>query len=287
MSVHRQVMDPALAKHTESVPIVAAVFCEKNHSVFVATSRSVRYTRLHACMSVGFADVVAVVAVAAVAVDTVAVAAPVDATVAVGVTAAAVAVVAASALSVVCCVPVAYWSLPTLCYLLLFYIRELSSLSEQVSVWSALTGSLVRLYRDISHSDITSFILDGCQRRFIVGFADGSLKEMNCSNGALIRTIVSPGEHFRPSAKAEKLSSSFDGDEVRAIVPCGSVSAASLETTHALSICVLSTLHVATLMPVVFLSPALLDQQLKLISCCRSGALRVHTTAEVRLDALR
>ncbi len=46
----------------------------------------------------------------------------------------------------------------------------------QVSVWSVLTGVLVRIYRDVHPSEITSFYIDNLQQRFMVGCADGTVK---------------------------------------------------------------------------------------------------------------
>ncbi len=56
------------------------------------------------------------------------------------------------------------------------YLSIFVAMGRSVSVWSALTGSLLRLYRDISEYDITFFVIDSCQRRFIVGFTDGCVK---------------------------------------------------------------------------------------------------------------
>jgi hypothetical protein len=131
-----QVMDPALEKHTESDPVVAAAFSSRDLVVFVACGRSVGVmSSLHPAR-------------------------------------------ARTRWTALCqCAPLIVstrHSPPPTCT----RIRDTHTLLTyaQISVWSALTGALVRLYRDIAACEITSFSLDSFERRYIVGFSDGSVK---------------------------------------------------------------------------------------------------------------
>lgn len=74
----------------------------------------------------------------------------------------------------------------------------LTASARTVKIWNALTGTLLRVYRDVAESDITSVCLDDRQRKFIAGEANGSVRVYNYANGAVMKSMVS---HTREVSK--------------------------------------------------------------------------------------
>jgi len=60
-----------------------------------------------------------------------------------------------------------------------------------VKLWDAQSGRLLRIYRDITDSEITALCLDDRKRKFIVGDHRGNVSVFNVSNGAKMKDLSS------------------------------------------------------------------------------------------------
>eukprot|EP01083_Nonionella_stella_P103448 295393_1 len=62
----------------------------------------------------------------------------------------------------------------------------LSASGRTVKVWRASTGDLMRVFRDITEKEITSFCLDGNQKKMFLGDASGNIGVYSVLNGSLM-----------------------------------------------------------------------------------------------------
>ncbi len=57
----------------------------------------------------------------------------------------------------------------------------------KVKVWNALTGDIIRIYQDITISEISCFNLDSLQKRMLIGDSGGNTYVYNVLNGAILK----------------------------------------------------------------------------------------------------
>ncbi|GBG25620.1 Coatomer subunit beta'-1 [Hondaea fermentalgiana] len=60
---------------------------------------------------------------------------------------------------------------------------------RSVKLWDAESGRLIRIYRDISGSEITALCFDGRKRKFITGDHEGRVTVFNLANGARMKDL--------------------------------------------------------------------------------------------------
>lgn len=61
--------------------------------------------------------------------------------------------------------------------------------SSCIKLWSALTGNIVNIYRDLTSSDITMVCTDDRKRKLFIGDSEGKIFSINIKNGAKMKTF--------------------------------------------------------------------------------------------------
>ena len=62
---------------------------------------------------------------------------------------------------------------------------------RELKVWSALTGTLVKIHRDVSDADISALCFDDRERKLVVGDVAGRMKVLNHADGAIMKGLRS------------------------------------------------------------------------------------------------
>jgi hypothetical protein len=58
---------------------------------------------------------------------------------------------------------------------------------DSIKVWNARDGSLLSVFRELSHSELTCCVLDCRQRKLFVGDSEGKIFTVNIKNGAKMK----------------------------------------------------------------------------------------------------
>jgi WD40 repeat protein len=66
----------------------------------------------------------------------------------------------------------------------------LTAAGRDVKIWDALTGSISRVYRNLTESEITALCIDDRGRKFFVGTHEGDVLCFNYSNGQFVKSFA-------------------------------------------------------------------------------------------------
>ena len=93
----------------------------------------------------------------------------------------------------------------------------LTGAGRDVKVWDACSGKLMRHYRNLTGSDLTSLILDDRERKFIVGDHAGCIRVYDYMNGAEMKVFAYP-EHDGERAHGAEVTKLLYISEYKVVV---------------------------------------------------------------------
>ncbi|KDO35228.1 hypothetical protein SPRG_00073 [Saprolegnia parasitica CBS 223.65] len=73
----------------------------------------------------------------------------------------------------------------------------ITAAGTDIKIWDANLGKLLRVYRNVSTTDVTSLCLDSQCRKFIVGDHEGNVRVFDYLNGALMKAFAYPETNDR------------------------------------------------------------------------------------------